>query len=211
MAKRKPLTEEQRAARAERLAAAREKRYRENPPAYKQYSQYVVNLPEDDDFSLKNVREWIKEAKAHKVAEHRSHVAGTKGALARRITWESYISQLESYLKSGDYTSKFAGGDMQRRVSQRCIAMAYYPNGKPKRMLGVWYPDYRMEWTPELENAERVDYGMPELQYTENGHIVSESSRPAKKKTTKKKRTMTPEQKAAFVERMKKAREKSTK
>jgi hypothetical protein len=210
MAKRKPLTEEQKDARAERLAAAREKRYKENPPAYKQFSPYVVALPDDDDFSLKNVREWIKEARAHKQAEHRSHVAGTKGALAKRITWESYLSQLEAYLKSGDYISPFAGGDMERRVSQRCVAMAYFPNGKPKRTFGVWYKDYQTEWTPELENAERLDFGMPEEEYNEQGHrIVTSSSAPNKK--VKKKRTMSPEAKAAFVERMKAAREKNAK
>ena len=211
MAKRKPLTEEQKAARAERLAAAREKRYKENPPAYKQYSPHVVALPDDDEFSLKNVRQWIKEARAHKLAEHRAHVGGDKGALARRITWESYISHLESYLKNGDYIGKFAGGDMERKVKFKCVAMAYYPNGKPKREMGVWYPDYMCEWTPELENSERRAYGMPEIEFTENGHILVKTNRPAKKKTTKKKRTMSPEQKAAFVERMKKAREKKTK
>lgn len=210
MAKRKPLTEEQKQDRAERLAAAREKRYKENPPAYKQFSPHVVALPDDDDFSLKNVRQWIKEARAHKLAEHRAHVAGTKGALAKRIMWESYLSQLEAYLKSGDYISPFAGGDMEKRVSQKCVAMAYYPNGKPKRIFGVWYKDYMTEWTPELENAERLDYGMPEEEYNEQGHrIVSSNSAP--KKQTKKKRTMSPEAKAAFVERMKKAREKNAK
>ena len=212
MAKRKPLTEEQKEARAERLAGAREKRYQENPPAYKQFSPHVVALPDDDQFSLKNVREWIKDARAHKVAEHRAHVAGNKGALARRITWESYISQLEAYLKSGDYISPFAGGDMQNRVNQKCVAMAYYPNGKPKRTFGVWYKDYMTTWTPELENAERLDYGMPEEEYTEQGHrIVNSSVAPAKEKVKKKKRTMSPEAKAAFVERMRKAREKNAK
>ncbi|MGY8868475.1 MAG: hypothetical protein ACKVJK_22950, partial [Methylophagaceae bacterium] len=76
MAKRKPLTEEEKKARADRLAIAREKRYLEKPPAYKQFSPDVVALPDDDEFSLKNVREWIKEARSHKQAEQRSHQAG---------------------------------------------------------------------------------------------------------------------------------------
>jgi hypothetical protein len=213
MAKRKPLTEEQRQARADRLAVAREKRYQENPPAYKQFSPHVVALPDDDDFSLKNVREWIKEARSHKQAEHRSHQAGTKGALAKRITWEGYISQLESYLKSGDYISPFAGGDMERRVGQKCVAMAYFPNGKPKRQIGVWYKDYMTEWTPELENAERLDWGMDELKFSESGSVLVEDKPYDKKadKPTRKKRTMSPEAKAAFVERMRKAREKNAK
>ena len=90
-----------------------------------------------------------------------------------------------------------------------CLAMAYYPNGKPKREMGVWYPDVRDEWTPELENEERLAYGMKELHYTDSGSILVErSTRTKKKATTKKKRKpMTAAQKKAFVARMKKARE----
>ena len=66
------------------------------------------------------------------------------------------------------------------------------------------------EWTPELENAERLQYGMEEVEYNEKGHRIV--NRPASPNTkTKKKRTMSPEAKAAFVERMKKAREKNAK
>ena len=39
--------------RIDRLAKAREERLKNNPPAYKEYSQYVVNLPEDHEFSFK--------------------------------------------------------------------------------------------------------------------------------------------------------------
>ena len=97
------MTKNNKQERIDRLAKAREARYKKNPPAYKQFAPSVVAKPDDDEFSLKNVREWIKEARAHKMAEHRSHVGGMKGALARRTTWESYISQLESYLRTGDY------------------------------------------------------------------------------------------------------------
>jgi hypothetical protein len=30
--------------------------------------------------------------------------------------------------------------------------MAYHPDGTPKRSVGTWYPDIRMEWTKEMEN-----------------------------------------------------------
>ena len=199
------MNEQQKQAAAERLAKAREERYKKNPPKYSQFCKHVVALPDDHEFSLKNVREWIKEAKAHKLAEHRSHVSGMKGALARRTTWESYISQLESYLRSGDYHSKFAGGNMEKKVKSQCVAMAYHPNGKPKREFGVWYPDYRTEWTPELENEERVSFGMEPLKYTEDGRILVEGK--TKSKTKRKRKPMGLLQKKAFVERMKKARE----
>ena len=195
----------------DRLAKAREARFAKNPPKYSQYCKEVVSLPDDHDFSLKNVRAWIKEARAHKAAEHRSHVAGTKGALARRETWNAYISQLESYLRTGAYCSLFAGGDMNKKVSKICIAMGYLPNGKPKREFGVYYPDYMQVWTPELENEERVSYGMKPLKFNDKGHILvnSVSKKPKKKQSNRK--PMTEAQKAAFVERMRKAREKKAK
>jgi len=196
----------------DRLAKAREARFAKNPPQYKMYAAEVVALPDDHDFSMKNVRQWIKEAKAHKQAEHRSHVAGVKGALARRETWNAYVGQLESYLRTGAYCSLFAGGDMEKHVQKICIAMAYYPNGKPKREFGVFYNDYRCVWTPELENEERESYGMKPLKFTKDGNIlVNRTSKTTKKKSTKKRKPMTEAQKAAFVERMRKAREKKDK
>ena len=202
------MTKNNKQERIDRLAKAREARYKKNPPAYKQFAPSVVAKPDDDEFSLKNVREWIKEARSLKQAEHRNHVAGVQGALARKITWESYIGQMESYLRTGDWCSKFAGPRMEKRVKTICVAMAYYPDGRPKRGMGVWYPDVRDVWTPELDNEERVAYGLKPLTYTESGAIQIEGTRKKKKTTTKRKRKpMTAAQKKAFVERMKKARE----
>ena len=195
----------------DRLAKAREARFAKNPPKYSQYCKEVVALPEDHDFSLKNVRAWIKEARAHKAAEHRSHVAGTKGALARRETWNAYISQLESYLRTGAYCSLFAGGDMNKKVSKVCIAMGYHSNGKPKREFGVYYKDYMQVWTPELENEERISYGMKPLKFNDKGHILVNSKSKKTKKKQSNRKPMTAAQKAAFVERMRKAREKKAK
>ena len=202
------MTKNNKQERIDRLAKAREARYKKHPPAYKQFAPSVVAKPNDDAFSLKNVREWIKEARSLKQAEHRNHVAGVQGALARKITWESYIGQMESYLRTGDWCSKFAGPRMEKRVKTICVAMAYYPDGRPKREMGVWYPDVRDVWTPELDNEERVAYGLKPLTYTESGAIQIEGTRKKKKTTTKRKRKpMTAAQKKAFVERMKKARE----
>lgn len=195
----------------DKLAKARAARFAKNPPKYSQYCKEVVSLPDDHDFSLKNVRAWIKEARAHKAAEHRSHVAGTKGALARRETWNAYISQLESYLRTGAYCSLFAGGDMNKKVSKVCIAMAYHSNGKPKREFGVYYKDYMQVWTPELENEERVSYGMKPLKFNDKGYILVNSISKKTKKKQSNRKPMTEAQKAAFVERMRKAREKKAK
>ena len=66
-------------------------------------------------------------------------------------------------------------------------------------------------WTPELENEERVSYGMKPLKFNDKGHILvnSVSKKPKKKQSNRK--PMTEAQKAAFVERMRKAREKKAK
>ena len=57
--------EEEQKALEERLAKARAaKEAKRGKPKYSMYSKYVVDLPDDDPLSLKNVRVWIKEAKA---------------------------------------------------------------------------------------------------------------------------------------------------
>ena len=61
--RRKPMTEEQRVAAAERLAIAREERFKKTPPKYKNIHPSVLAKPEDHTFSLKNVRQWIKTQK----------------------------------------------------------------------------------------------------------------------------------------------------
>ena len=75
------MTKNNKQERIDRLAKAREARYKKNPPAYKQFAASVVAKPDDDEFSLKNVREWIKEARSLKQAEHRNHVAGVQLSL----------------------------------------------------------------------------------------------------------------------------------
>ena len=32
--------------------------------------------------------------------------------------------------------------------------MAYYPDGTPKRNVGVWYPDIKMVWTNEMDESD---------------------------------------------------------
>ena len=53
--RRKPMTPEQKAAAAERLAKAREKRAKENPPKYSSIHPSVVAKPDDDPMYLNNL------------------------------------------------------------------------------------------------------------------------------------------------------------
>ena len=155
--KKRKLSEEAREKLRERLAAMRAKK---KPADYKNVAKSVLDLPDDDKYSFKNVKEWIKHSK-DLVSEY------TKTARSRVTTPQDkqkasnaadhkkvYIRELEYYLKSGDYISYFSGQDETNKVSPRCVAMAFYPDGTPKRSVGVFYPDINMVWTQDLDESE---------------------------------------------------------
>ena len=122
--RRKPMTEEQRAAAAERLAIAREKRLRENPPKYKNVHPSVLAKPDDHTFSLKNVRQWIKTQK-ELVKKHKSDARmkqPVKGAIAKAASAEGYIRHCEAYLANGDWIDAFYGEFQESRVVWERIA-----------------------------------------------------------------------------------------
>ena len=155
--KKRKLSEETKEKLRERLAAMRAKK---KPADYKNVAKSVLELPDDDKYSFKNVKEWIKHSK-DLVSEY------TKTARSRVTTPQDkqkasnaadhkkvYIRELEYYLKSGDYISYFSGQDETNKVSPRCVAMAFYPDGTPKRSVGVFYPDINMVWTKDLDESE---------------------------------------------------------
>ena len=155
--KKRKLSEEAKDKLRERLAAMRAKK---KPADYKNVAKSVLELPDDDKYSFKNVKEWIKHSK-DLVSEY------TKTARSRVTTPQDkqkasnaadhkkvYIRELEYYLKSGDYISYFSGQDETNKVSPRCVAMAFYPDGTPKRSVGVFYPDINMVWTQDLDESE---------------------------------------------------------
>ena len=57
------MSAEQRQAAIERLAKAREKRLKENPPKYANISPKVLAIPDDGFMSRKKVVQWIKTQK----------------------------------------------------------------------------------------------------------------------------------------------------
>ena len=165
--KKRKLSEEAKEKLRERLATMRAKK---KPADYKNVAKSVLELPDDDKYSFKNVKEWIKHSK-DLVSEY------TKTARSRATTPQDkqkasnaadhikvYIRELEFYLKSGDYISYFSGRDETNKVSPRCVAMAYHADGTPKRSVGVFYPDINMVWTKNLDESEfgldreRVNY-----------------------------------------------------
>ena len=104
------LTKEQKAAAAARLAAARAKK---GEPKYSQYNQKVVNLPDDHKLSFKKVRSWIKTNKAKLPLLKKAVRQKERGSIAKLAITEGYISNMESYLRTGLWLDLFYGEDQE--------------------------------------------------------------------------------------------------
>ena len=107
---RRKLTKQQKEAAAARLAAARAKK---GEPKYSQYNQRVVNLPDDHKLSFKKVRSWIKTNKAKLPLLKKAVRQKERGSIAKLAITEGYISNMESYLRTGLWLDLFYGEDQE--------------------------------------------------------------------------------------------------
>ena len=152
--KTRKLSEEHKEKLRTRLAEMRAKK---KPAEYKNIAKSVLALPDDDTYSFKNVKEWIKENKLQVSAlgqQSRNTSASPKERQAASTLADSkkaYIRYCEFYLKTGDWIGMFSGASEEHKVVPRVIAMAYNPDGTSKRTVGFWYPDIRTVWTKEME------------------------------------------------------------
>jgi hypothetical protein len=132
-------------------------RAKKKPAEYKNISKKVLALPDDDTYSFKNVKEWIKESKdiiasSSKTARSMNTLPKDKQTAANLVdSKKAYIRYCEHYLKHGDWIGIFSGRYEEHKVAPRVIAMAYHPDGKPKRTVGFWYPDIQATWTKEMD------------------------------------------------------------
>ena len=78
--KKRFLTPDQQEAAAKRLEAAREKRLRDNPPAYKSVHPDVLALTSDDHLNVNNVKLWIKHQQDIFKEHKQNYKKGEKGA-----------------------------------------------------------------------------------------------------------------------------------
>ena len=151
------ITEEQREALRERMKDMRKKR---KPAEQKNINKKVLALPDDDIYSLKNIKEWIKHNKEMVSALNKQGKGRYVGEKERKVvenqatSRKAYIGLCEHYLKSGDWVAMFSGKDEEHKVIPRCIAMAYYPDGTPKRSVGVFYPDINAVWSKTMDETE---------------------------------------------------------
>ena len=155
--KKRKLSEEYKEKLRARLAEMRAKR---KPAEYKNVAKSVLALPDDDKYSMKSVKEWIKESKEQVAAYNKTarsmRISPQDKQKAANLAEhkKAYIRYCEHYLKTGDWIGIFSGKEETQKVVPKCIAMAYYPDGTPKRSVGVWYPDIEMIWTKDMDERD---------------------------------------------------------
>ena len=143
---RKQLSEERKQELRDQLTKARSKK---KTAEYKNVHPSVLQKPDDDPLSLKSVKKWIKHNKEKASAyltNSRRRGATSKQSIIDKINSENakaYIRYMEYYLKSGTWVSMFMGEDEELKTQWKCVAMAYEPDGTPKRSKGVYYPDIK--------------------------------------------------------------------
>jgi len=144
------MTAAQKAAAAERLQKAREAK---GPSTNSTIDETVRNLPSDDLFSLTNVRQWIKTNKQLLQAMRDFKNSKDSSERARYTDIETYVANLEAYLRTGVYLDHRYGEERQSKVKMVSVAMSYYPDGTPKRSAGVWYSDIGV-YTDEMAQRD---------------------------------------------------------
>ena len=153
MAKRN-ISEERKQQLREQLEKARA---RKKPAEYKNVHSSVLDLPDDAQYSFKNVKEWIKDNKEQIAAlnksarSFRTDPKDKQKASNLADSKKSYIRMCEHYLKTGDWIAMYSGKEEGHKVIPRVTTMAYYPDGTPKRTVGYWYPDIEAVWTKEMD------------------------------------------------------------
>ena len=158
MKKKRKLSEEAKQKLRDRLAVMRAKK---KPAEYKNIAKSVLDLPDDDKYSFKNVTVWIRKSKDlvteyNKTARSIRFTPQEKQKASTAADHKkAYIRYCEYYLKTGDWVAVFSGEDETNKVIPKCVAMAYYEDGTPKRSAGVYYPDINMVWKQDMIE---VDY-----------------------------------------------------
>ena len=157
--KRKPMTEEQKQAAAERLEKARAARAAKNP----NYGQSGIHeslrdLPDDAPINPKKVKQWIKTQKELASMERRNEKAKVKGTTDRRMSHEAYVRNMQRYLRDGDWIDFFYGEHQEKKIRYICRGQAYYwtgpKKGEPKFDVGTYYPLLGTVYSQEMYDAD---------------------------------------------------------
>ena len=162
--KKRKLSEEAKQKLRDRLAVMRAKK---KPAEYKNIAKSVLALPDDDKYSFKNVKAWIRKSK-DMVAEYNKTARSIRFSPQEKQRAstavdhkKAYIRDLEYYLKTGDWIAVFSGENETNKVIPKCIAMAYHEDGTPKRSAGIYYPDINMVWKQEMIETDYASVEKP--------------------------------------------------
>lgn len=118
------MTEEQKKAASERLAKAREKRMRENPPKYSNIHPSVLELEDEHPFSRVSVTKYIKTQKEQLPSLRAAIRQKVKGAIAEEASTRGYIRHCETYLRNGDWCDDFYGEYQEKRIQWKVVVPA---------------------------------------------------------------------------------------
>jgi hypothetical protein len=145
---RRVKTEEEKMAARERLAAAREKRLKNNPPEYKNVHADVLGLEAEHPWSYKNVRQYIKHQREILAQQARDFKRGVTTSEAAVISTQCYINNMETYLKTNVWLDMYWGENRNNKVGHVCETPSYHHSGRHegliKRTPGVFYRDTGM-------------------------------------------------------------------
>lgn len=153
--RRKPMTKEQRAAAADRLAKARAAK---GDSKNLSLHESIRNRSDDHPISPAKVKQWLKVNKealneARKDLRSLKHYQSDRKAIGLVSKYETYVANMESYLRTGVWLDMFYGEQQEHRVQRRCVVMAYNKDGTPKREVGVMYPDVGL-YTQEMYDED---------------------------------------------------------
>ena len=114
--KKRKMTEEQKEAARQRLAAARANR---GPSTNKLIPEDVRNLPDEHPLSLKNVRQWLKENKLllSSISGYKNSKESKERDLFNRT--ETYVANMESYLRGGVWLDLFFGPNQEKKIKYK--------------------------------------------------------------------------------------------
>jgi len=148
------MSEEQRAAVTERLAAAR---IAKGHDGSKSVNENIRDMDEEHPLHWKKVREWIKEISIELKGKRNLKDSKVRTERSEYITLDIYLANLKNYLTSGVYDDNRYGRHREGKMNRVCTTMAYNLDGSPKRTVGTFYQDIGIVWTNEMKLGVYVD------------------------------------------------------
>lgn len=153
--KRKPMSEEQRAAASERLAKAREARGHDGSASV---HPILLEMDEDSPIHWKKVKQWIKEISEELRSKKNLRLSKESKERQEYQILEVYLGNMKRYLESSVWLDHRYGRQRESKTKIFVTTVAYYPNGRPKRTVGYFYKDVG-EYTQEMKDNDDRIYG----------------------------------------------------